>query len=99
MIASLLKTDLGRLRIVAFLEGCSFLALGLTMWLKYGYDMPRPNYIVGMLHGGLFILYCILLLQTGVARGWGFVKLLLGFLASLLPFGTFIADKYLFRKG
>ncbi|MCU0433535.1 MAG: DUF3817 domain-containing protein [Bacteroidia bacterium] len=99
MLTALLKTDLGRLRIVAFLEGCSYLALGITMWLKYGYDMPKPNYIVGMLHGLLFILYCILLLQVGIARGWSFLKMMLGFVASLLPFGTFLADKHLFREG
>ena len=58
MVKKLLKTALGRLRIVAFLEGCSFLLLGFTMILKYK----------------------------------------LAFLASLIPFGTFYADKVLFRK-
>ena len=35
MVNKLLKTALGRLRIVAFIEGCSFLLLGFTMILKY----------------------------------------------------------------
>ena len=46
---NLLKTALGRLRIVAFIEGCSFLLLGFTMILKYKFLMPQPNYIVGLL--------------------------------------------------
>jgi integral membrane protein len=97
-IIQLLKTDLGRLRIVAFLEGCSFLSLGITMWLKYGYAMPKPNYVVGLAHGVLFVLYCFMLLQVSISKGWGIKKMFLGFLASLLPFGTFIADKHLFRE-
>jgi hypothetical protein len=35
MVNQLLKTALGRLRIVAFIEGCSYLLLGFTMILKY----------------------------------------------------------------
>jgi len=56
MINNLLKTALGRLRIVAFIEGCSFLLLGFTMILKYKYAMPQPNYVVGLAHGILFVL-------------------------------------------
>jgi hypothetical protein len=52
MINTLLKTALGRLRIVAFLEGCSFLLSGFTMILKYKYAMPQPNYVVGLAHAG-----------------------------------------------
>ncbi len=43
MVNKLLKTALGRLRIIAFIEGCSFLLLGFTMILKYKFSMPEPN--------------------------------------------------------
>ncbi len=98
MVGELLKTSLGRFRIVAFLEGCSFLLLGFTMILKYRYDMPGPNMVVGSAHGALFILYVILLLQVGIGRDWSWAKMALGFLASLIPFGTFYADMKLFRE-
>jgi len=93
----MLDTSLGRFRIVAFLEGCSFLLIGFTMILKYGYEMPGPNYVVGMIHGLLFILYTILLLNVAFVYKWPLSKVGLGFLASLIPFGTFYADKKLFR--
>ena len=97
MVKNLLKTALGRLRIVAFLEGCSYLLLGFTMILKYKYAMPQPNYIVGLAHGILFVLYVILLLQVSFTHRWNFTKIVGAFLASLIPFGTFYADKALFR--
>jgi integral membrane protein len=98
MVNQLLKTALGRLRIVAFIEGCSFLLLGFTMILKYKFSMPEPNYVVGLAHGILFLLYIVLLLQVSFLYRWSILKMLMAFLASLIPFGTFYADKVLFRK-
>lgn len=98
MINKLLKTALGRLRIVAFVEGCSFLLLGFTMILKYKYAMPQPNYIVGLAHGLLFVMYVVLLIQVSFLHKWRIIKMFWAFLASLIPFGTFYADKVLFRE-
>ena len=98
MINNLIKTALGRLRVVAFLEGCSCLLLGLTMILKYKFSMPQPNYIVGLAHGILFVLYVSLLVQVAFLHKWSLLKMFWAFLASLIPFGTFYADKVLFRE-
>jgi integral membrane protein len=98
MINNLLKTALGRLRIVAFLEGCSFLLLGVTMILKYKYAMQQPNYVVGLAHGVLFVFYVGLVLQVSLIHKWNLLKMFWAFLASLVPFGTFYADKVLFRE-
>lgn len=94
----MLKTSLDRFRFVAFLEGCSFLLLGLTMILKYQYGMPGPNYVVGMAHGVLFILYVIMLLQVTLQHKWSLAKAAMAFAASLVPFGTFYADKKVFSR-
>ena len=98
MVKELLKTALGRLRIVAFMEGCSFLLLGFTMILKYKFSMPQPNYIVGLAHGILFVLYIVLLLKVSLIHRWSIFKMFMAFIASLIPFGTFYADKVLFRE-
>ena len=90
-------TALSRFRTVAFMEGCSFLLFAITMPLKYMMHYPKPNYIVGMIHGVLFVLYVVLLIQVWVQDKWSFKKVFLAFMASLLPFGTFIADKKLFK--
>ncbi len=98
MVNQLLKTALGRLRIIAFLEGCSYLLLGFTMILKYKFAMPQPNYVVGLAHGILFVLYIVLLIQVSILHRWNIFKMLMAFIASLIPFGTFYADKVLFRR-
>jgi integral membrane protein len=98
MIKELVKTPLGRLRIVGFLEGCSYLLLFITMVIKYNYKMPLPNLIVGMSHGILFITYIFLVMQVSYIKKWNFKTIFLASLASFIPFGTFYADYKIFSK-
>lgn len=92
------KNPLERFRFIALIEGISFLLIGLTMILKYGYEIPGPNKVVGMIHGVLFIIYVLLLMQVSYLYKWSFWKFSIGFIASLIPFGTFYADKKWFSK-
>ena len=94
----LLKTNLGRLRIIGFLEGISYLLLlGVAMPLKYIANEPQATKIIGMAHGILFILYVVLLLIVKLEKNWNLRIAFWAFIASLLPFGTFVADKKYFR--
>jgi integral membrane protein len=94
-----LSTQLGRLRLLAFVEGVSFLILlFVTMPLKYAFDMPGPNKVFGMVHGLLFVLYVLAVIQMKIERDWTIKKTLLALLASVIPFGTFWADIKLFRE-
>ncbi len=95
----LLTNSLGRLRILGFVEGVSFLLiLFVTMPLKYYFNQPEPNKIIGMAHGVLFISYCMLVLYVGSEKGWNWKVIGLALLASIIPFGTFWADWKLFRE-
>jgi integral membrane protein len=97
--AAMMKNKFQRLRMVAKLEGISFLLLLLvSMPLKYVYDVHMPNQIIGMLHGILFIWYVLLLYWVADEKKWGGMVLFLGLLAAILPFGTFVADKRLYLK-
>lgn len=91
-----LKTTLGQLRLLAIMEGISYLLLALTMPLKYIYEMGMPNKIVGMAHGVLFIAYVLWVFIVGNNRKWSWKKMGICWIASLLPFATFWIDaKYL----
>jgi integral membrane protein len=88
-------------KIVAFAEGISYILFGISMPLKYVYSIPEPNFVVGLAHGLLFSLYCLLVLILFFQLKWSIAKTALVFLVSLVPFGTFIAEKRLFndKKG
>ncbi len=99
MIARMLKTKVGVLRLTAFLEGLSFLViLFVTMPLKYMADMPGPNQLIGMAHGVLFIAYIALVLMMKSEVKWSAKTTFWALLASIIPFGTFYADHKIFKK-
>ncbi|MCX2744038.1 DUF3817 domain-containing protein [Mangrovivirga sp. M17] len=87
-----LKSTLGRFRLVAILEGISYLLFAITMPLKYMMDIPQPNYVVGMAHGFLFIAYIFLALTAIFTYKWNLKTSFLVLLASLIPAGTFFID-------
>ncbi|MBU2913411.1 DUF3817 domain-containing protein [Reichenbachiella agariperforans] len=92
-----IKSPIGRLRFLAILEGISYLLFGITMPMKYMLGIPEPNYIVGMAHGWLFILYLLFCFQNIMIHKWSFKTSVLALGASLVPFGTFVADAKIFK--
>ena len=86
------------LKITAILEGISLLLLfGVAMPLKYMFDEPLAVEIVGMAHGILFIAYIIFVFFIGLSHKWKLTIIGLSMLASIIPFGTFYADKKWFH--
>ena len=84
---------------IAFLEGISYLVLLLiAMPLKYWANIHEGVKYVGWAHGVLFVLFCIYLLKVWIAFKWSFAKTTIAFLASLIPFGTFVLDAQLKKE-
>ena len=93
------ESSLGKLRVWAYLEGGSLLLLlFICMPLKYVWGMPEPTRYIGALHGGLFIFYTIWLLVVSLELKWALRVAFLSFLAAFIPFGTFLADRHIFKK-
>jgi integral membrane protein len=95
----LLKTNIGRLRIIGFLEGVSLLILlFIAVPLKYfGHD---PSLVKGLgpVHGALFLLFVVNSISVGVEQKWQFKTTWKVLLACMVPFGTFYIDKTILSK-
>jgi integral membrane protein len=90
---------LRQLRLVAFLEGSSFVALlFIAMPLKYLAGLPLAVRIVGSVHGLLFLMFLAALYRAGRERDWPLRRSLAAFVSSIVPFGTFIFDRSLRRE-
>ena len=95
----LLGSAIGRLRMIALLEGWSWLILlFVAMPLKYfaGNEISVP--IVGRIHGGLFLIFCLALLIAMIESKWKLGFSTVVFLSSLVPFGAFFMDRELKRR-
>ncbi len=84
-------------RILSFLEGVSYLLiLFVTMPLKYMFESPEPNRVIGMAHGLLFLLYIVFAILVKFEKKWSNKTTAIVLLCSIIPFGTFWMDrKYL----
>ncbi|RYZ52955.1 MAG: DUF3817 domain-containing protein [Sphingobacteriales bacterium] len=95
----MLQTSLGRLRIIGLAEGLSLLVLLLiAMPLKYFAEMPDAVKYTGWIHGILFILFIVCVLEVYHTMKWSFGKLVLAVIAAFIPFGTFYLDRQLKKE-
>lgn len=93
-------TKIGRLRLVALLEGISLLILvGVAVPMKYAAGDPSLVKSMGPVHGLLFLLFVVNTISVGIEYKWKFSettwKVLL---ACIVPFGTFYIDYSILSK-
>ncbi len=90
--------DLRHLRLIAWIEGVSYLVLlGIAMPLKYLADLPGAVRVTGMVHGVLFVLFCAALAWVWWRRRWSMARTGIVFASSLIPCATFVMDRHLAR--
>ena len=82
------------LRKVSMAEGISYLLLLLVaMPLKYWGGMPMAVRVVGSLHGLLFVVLCVALLWALIQARWPFLRAVLVFVLSFVPFAPLFLDR------
>ncbi|MBK1834071.1 DUF3817 domain-containing protein [Roseibacillus ishigakijimensis] len=86
------------LRLVALIEGLSWLALIGTMIFEGFTGQHEPVSWAGRVHGGLFTVFALVLFWAWRQLAWSRkFALLIGF-SSIAPFGFLFADPFLRRK-
>jgi integral membrane protein len=96
-----MKDLVKQLRMFSVLEGISFLVLLFNMLLiKPTNDVlyHKLLYPIGLAHGILFVIYVILVIVCSFIYKWSFTKMVILFMVSLIPFGTFWAEKKYLRQ-
>lgn len=79
------------LRFMSILEGTSLLLLlFIAVPMKRLLEMPEAVSIIGPIHGGLFILFNLLLLAAIFRLNLKVKHAIIGFIASLIPFGSYL---------
>ncbi len=86
----MIKNSVKKFGQINSIEGYSYLILlFIAMPMKYYFGYPMAVKVAGMIHGILFILFCLLLLIAYKDTKWSFSENIIFFIASLIPFGTF----------
>ncbi len=87
-------------RSVAIAEAITWALLLSGMFLKYVTGTTELGVqVFGMVHGVVFIAYCLATVLLSVDQKWPLGRLVLGLLAAVPPFATVWFERYAERSG
>jgi integral membrane protein len=87
-------------RRVAIAEAITWALLLAGMFLKYVTETTELGVrVFGMVHGVVFVAYCLTTVLVAVDQRWSFGRTLLGLAAAVPPFFTVLFDWYAERRG
>ncbi|GAA2138758.1 DUF3817 domain-containing protein [Nocardioides koreensis] len=87
-------------RRLAVAEAITWALLLTGMFLKYVTETTELGVrVFGMVHGVVFIAYCLVTLLVGVDQRWSRGRVLLGLVCAVPPFMTVWFDRYAEKRG
>lgn len=90
---------LGRLRLAGIIEGITLISLLLiAVPLKHLFGIPDAVSLIGPIHGIAFILYIVTLIDNFSGGGWSGRDMARTSVVAIIPFGTFLNDRFLARR-
>lgn len=93
-------TPRGLFRALATAEAVTWALLLTGMFLKYVTETTELGVqVFGMVHGVVFIGYCLVTLVVAIDQRWSTGRTVLGLLAAVPPFATLLFEAYAERRG
>lgn len=84
------------LRLTSLVEGISLLVLlYFAIYHKRILGDEDAIAVPGMIHGVLFVAFCMVLGYVWIERKWSFWKVVFAFTCSLVPFAPFYLERHL----
>ncbi|RYC07503.1 DUF3817 domain-containing protein [Nocardioides zhouii] len=85
---------------LAVAEAITWALLLTGMFLKYVTETTELGVqVFGMVHGVVFIAYCLVTLLVAIDQRWSLGRLVIGLVAAVPPFATLLFEWYADRRG
>ena len=84
-----------KFRVAAIAEAVTYLALLAAVVLYRVLDGPDFIGFLGPVHGIVFLVYLVLVLQIRESQGWNLGQTIVVIVASAVPFGGFLVERRL----
>lgn len=82
-------------RLVSLVEGISYL---LILCVTLGFISRDYVFSIGMVHGGLFMLYFLFSLLASHKQGWSVIVWLMVLFASIIPFAFILVELFIQKE-
>ncbi len=94
-----MKGAILRYRIMAYVVGVGLVILVcIGVPLKYAANFDPVVAVVGPMHGFLYIVYLLTVLDLAARRRWHLVKIILVMAAGTIPFLSFVAEHLVVKE-
>lgn len=87
------KGALARFRVMAYIVGVGLLALCVSFTMKLAFDKPQYSAIIGPIHGFLYIVYLLTIVDLALKARWSLKGTILVMLSGVVPIGSFFAER------
>lgn len=87
------RGSLARYRVMAYIVGVGLLALCAAMVLKYAFDEDVYVAIIGPVHGFLYIVYLLAVVDLALKARWSLKGTILVMLAGVVPLVSFFVER------
>lgn len=89
---------LARFRVMAYIVGVGLLTLCFAMVMNYGFDEPQYSAVVGPIHGFMYIVYLVTIVDLALKARWSLKGTILVMLSGVVPVGSFFAERAVTRR-
>ncbi|MFI7616537.1 DUF3817 domain-containing protein [Nonomuraea terrae] len=93
-----MESALKPFRVLAYVVGCMLLVLCVGMVLRYGFGEPSLSKVVAPIHGGLYMLYLVAVMNLGMKARWAWPYMLGVMLGGTVPFLSFYVERRVTRR-
>jgi integral membrane protein len=80
-------------RALAYIVGVMLLVLCVAMVLRYGFQIVGISKIVAPIHGFLYMIYLVTVMNLGMKARWGWPYMLGIMLGGTVPFLSFYIER------
>ncbi|SEM76306.1 DUF3817 domain-containing protein [Nonomuraea pusilla] len=88
-----MESALKPFRVLAYVVGVMLLVLCLAMVLRYGFDAEGMSKVVAPIHGGLYMIYLVAVMNLGMKARWSWPYMLGVMLGGTVPFLSFYVER------
>ncbi|MEV0234542.1 DUF3817 domain-containing protein [Nonomuraea sp. NPDC050786] len=88
-----MESALKPFRVLAYVVGVMLLVLCVAMVIRYGFDNPAMSKVVAPIHGGLYMIYLVTVMNLGMKARWTWPYMLGVMVGGTVPFLSFYVER------
>ncbi|GAA2214758.1 DUF3817 domain-containing protein [Nonomuraea monospora] len=88
-----MESALKPFRVLAYVVGVMLLVLCVGMVLRYGFGEDAMSKIIAPIHGGLYMIYLIAVMNLGMKARWSWPYMAGVMLGGTVPFLSFYVER------